>query len=169
MPSRFEPCGLNQMYAMRYGTVPVAHSTGGLRDTIRDVNPFDGGAEAFFGGRLRPPHGTPRAAVGWPGRPATPRARPSGEANGTGWTFSPAKADALVDAVASAVALYNGGERAGEIGQAKVEAGGSAEWRALQRRGMRRDFSWAVPAAQYETLLRQMPEMRDAKGRSAPA
>ena len=40
MPSRFEPCGLNQLFAMRYGTIPIAHATGGLRDTIEDYNPF---------------------------------------------------------------------------------------------------------------------------------
>jgi starch synthase len=49
MPSRYEPCGLNQMYSMRYGTIPVVRRTGGLADTVFDVdeNPERGNGFSF--------------------------------------------------------------------------------------------------------------------------
>ncbi len=47
MPSRFEPCGLSQMMAMRYGTIPIVHETGGLKDSVRQYSSFDGIGEGF--------------------------------------------------------------------------------------------------------------------------
>lgn len=54
MPSRYEPCGLNQMYSMRYGTVPVARAVGGLADTVRPFGPRRPGATGFLFRDYRP-------------------------------------------------------------------------------------------------------------------
>jgi starch synthase len=42
MPSRYEPCGLNQMYSLRYGTIPIVHRTGGLADSVQHFDPASG-------------------------------------------------------------------------------------------------------------------------------
>jgi starch synthase len=47
MPSKFEPCGLNQIYSLKYGTVPVVRATGGLDDTIEDYDPLAGTGNGF--------------------------------------------------------------------------------------------------------------------------
>ncbi|MDR4504696.1 MAG: glycogen synthase GlgA [Candidatus Scalindua sp.] len=47
MPSRYEPCGLNQIYSLRYGTIPIVHATGGLDDTIKDYDQANGAGNGF--------------------------------------------------------------------------------------------------------------------------
>jgi starch synthase len=47
MPSRYEPCGLNQMYSLRYGTLPIVRATGGLDDTVKDVSETGGNGFKF--------------------------------------------------------------------------------------------------------------------------
>ncbi len=66
------------------------------------------------------------------------RAHADEEGSGTGWTFSPALVEALVDAVSSAVQVYR--EQ-------------PARWHAMQLRGMRSDVGWSRAAAQYERVL----------------
>jgi starch synthase len=105
MPSRYEPCGLNQMYSQRYGTPPVAHATGGLADSIVDCT------EASLA-----------------------------DGTGTGFLFRPFGREAFREAILRAVSLYR---RAGA-------------YRALQRNGMERDFSWTESARRYADLYRDL-------------
>jgi starch synthase len=72
MPSRFEPCGLNQMYSLRYGTVPVVRATGGLDDTVQDVDEATGEGTGFKFGAY-----TTEAMMNALGRALTWYARPA--------------------------------------------------------------------------------------------
>ena len=52
MPSRYEPCGLNQMYSLKYGTIPVVRATGGLEDTI-DEQPSAAATDSSSGATIQ--------------------------------------------------------------------------------------------------------------------
>lgn len=54
MPSRYEPCGLNQMYSLRYGTLPIVHRTGGLADTVSNYDQDTGAGTGFMLDQLSP-------------------------------------------------------------------------------------------------------------------
>lgn len=53
MPSRFEPCGLNQMYSLRYGTIPIVRAVGGLDDTVENFDAVSGSGNGFKFGPFR--------------------------------------------------------------------------------------------------------------------
>jgi starch synthase len=105
MPSRFEPCGMNQMYSQRYGTPPVVRATGGLADTVIDCTPTT-----------------------------------LAEGSASGFVFHESSAAALLAAIERASALW------------RDDAG----WRALQRSGMARDFSWNASARRYADIYARL-------------
>ena len=53
MPSKFEPCGLNQMYSLRYGTIPIVRAVGGLDDTVQNFDAVTGTGNGFKFGPYR--------------------------------------------------------------------------------------------------------------------
>ncbi|WP_288411900.1 glycogen synthase GlgA [uncultured Sphingomonas sp.] len=105
IPSRFEPCGLTQLYGLAYGCVPVVARTGGLADTVIDAN---------------------EAAIA------------AGVA--TGIQFGAVTPDGLSQALRRTMALY-----------ARPE-----NWTAMQKQGMRADFSWKRSGARYAELYRSL-------------
>ena len=110
MPSKFEPCGLNQMYSLRYGTVPVVHAVGGLDDTVED----------------------------WNARTAA----------GTGFKFAAYTPEALRSALQRALDLWRAPDA----------------WRAIQRAGMQKDFSWEASAEAYARLYESAIRARTKSG-----
>ncbi len=110
IPSRFEPCGLTQLYGLAYGCVPVVSRTGGLADTVIDANP---------------------AALA------------AGVA--TGIQMNAVSHNALAMAVSRAVELH----------------AHPAEWKRLQKNGMKADFSWGASGAAYAALYRQLLEEQE--------
>jgi len=92
MPSRFEPCGLNQMYSLRYGTVPVVRGTGGLEDTVVDVDEADLGAGTGFKFAEYTPwalHGAlQRALAAWRDPGGWRRIQEAGMARDSSWDAS---------------------------------------------------------------------------------
>ena len=100
MPSLFEPCGLGQMIALRYGTIPVVRKTGGLADSVFN---FDG-------------------------------------EGGNGFSFVPADAGGLLDAIGKAGGVYRN----------------KKDWLKLVSNAFASDFSWANSAQKYLALYRYM-------------
>lgn len=96
MPSRYEPCGLNQIYSMLYGTPPIVRRTGGLADTVEQYDEKNGG--------------------------------------GTGFLFDDLTPDAVFNTVRYAIDTF---------------CGRRAHYEEMQRRGMRKSFSWDDAAMNY--------------------
>jgi starch synthase len=134
MPSRFEPCGLNQMYSLRYGTVPVVRAVGGLADTVRDYDPLLRTRRG--GGAVLPKPGDGQAGTVFPaGNGPTSRVFEPNDGP-TGFAFQEYTPEALLHALGRALAAFND----------------EVVWRALQMAGMRQDHSWDRSAREYVNI-----------------
>ena len=102
MPSRYEPCGLNQIYSLRYGTVPVVRATGGLDDTVQELaNPYEGTGFKFHGYESRDFLLTiDRALASFADREAWQQLMRNGMAQDYSWRAPAAEYVALYQAVA---------------------------------------------------------------------
>lgn len=128
MPSRFEPCGLNQLYAMQYGTPPVVHAVGGLADTVRPFRPYE------------------NSGTGEPWVLCFAAATLHSNASrlltlvivAVGWTFEGADVGAFRSALRFAILTF----------QQHPDS-----FRCVQLRGMLLELGWDQAAEQYEAVL----------------
>jgi starch synthase len=125
MPSAFEPCGLGQLIAMRYGTIPVVRATGGLADTV-----FESGSESAECGVLNAESGEWRAESGQP--PTANRQLQSSN----GFVFHNRDHNEFADCVERAAKAFSN----------------LPAWAQIVDNAMRADHSWTVSAAKYEQL-----------------
>jgi starch synthase len=105
MPSLYEPCGLNQMYSLRYGTVPIVRRTGGLADSVQHFDPLTGQGTGvvfndFDAGGLRWAVTTALEWYSWPS--VWRRLVQNGMAQDFGWEVSAAQYEALYDSLTAA-------------------------------------------------------------------
>jgi starch synthase len=94
MPSKYEPCGLNQMYSLRYGTVPVVRATGGLADTISEFDPRTGQGTGFRFTEYEPSdfrEAVDRALAIWPDRKLWTKLMRNGMKQDFSWNHSAAR------------------------------------------------------------------------------
>jgi len=124
MPSLFEPCGLGQLIAMRYGTIPLVRETGGLKDTVKKLETRNFNLLK----NCLPPNG---------GKITHPRMGAKLKITATGFSFQKFESKKLFQSLKFAIEIFN---HSPEV------------WQQLQKNGMRQDFSWKKSAKKYYNL-----------------
>lgn len=146
MPSRVEPCGLNQMYAMRYGTIPVVRAVGGLRDTVPPLNGITDRIREGLKADVPPPVSTSISSS----TPTDPE--PDGaDGWGRGFAFESFSVDAIWNCILEAV-FYNGMGHHAQLHRSRL---------------MGIDFSWERSASTYGRLYSELLSIAETQGKSA--